>query len=76
MSQATVRSDPIGDYLASKLENAIPFVRREARFFFQPVDVGNRAIFAEHEDQQVKKPLVVRSRLSQDNSCSRPGSLA
>ncbi len=54
MSQVTTRSDTIGSYLASKLENAVPFICRETRFLFQRVDASNRAIFAEHEDQQVK----------------------
>jgi hypothetical protein len=77
MSQITARSDTIvGSYLASKLENELPFICREARFFFQRVDIGDRAIFAEDEDQEVKQLLGVRSPLPQDDSCPRPGSLA
>lgn len=66
----------VGSYLASKLENELPIICREARLSFQRVDVGDCPIFAEDEDQQVKYPLGVRSPLSQDDSCPRPGSLA
>jgi hypothetical protein len=79
MSQITARSDTIvGSYLASKLENELPFICREARFFFQRVDIGDRAIFAEDEDsdQEVKQLLRVRSPPPQGDSCPRPGSLA
>ena len=44
----------MNDYLAGKLENAIPLVFRESRFCLQSTEIGNRSILAERQDQQVE----------------------
>lgn len=64
----------MGDYLAGKLKDAVPFFVRESRSLFQRVDVGDRSVLAKCEDQQVVQLFCERGPLSQDDTGTRPRS--